>query len=100
MPSVFFLRYIFIPVWHSSARTTCGSWVSGKKRGRKKKTESLPVFDQDPLWQLEGEHIHTSVSPYYHNATLRQARTLFQGWKIHMEGYATVMGPLIKIPGT
>lgn len=73
-----------------------GFW---KKRGRKKKTESPPAFHQDPLWQLQGEHINTSVSPCYHNATPRQAHTLFQGWKIHMEGYATVRGPLIKILG-
>lgn len=60
-------------------------------------TESLPVLHQDPLWQLRLEHIPTSVLPCYHNATLRQAHTVFPGWKIPMEGYATIRGPPIKI---
>lgn len=45
MPSVFFLRYIFIPVWHSSTQTTRGSqFMEKEKRERKKKTKSLHIF--------------------------------------------------------
>lgn len=77
MPSVFFLRYVFVPVWHSSAQTTCGSrFLEKEKRERKKKIQSLPVLHQDPLWQLRGEPIQTSVLPCYHHATLRSAHSV------------------------
>ena len=97
MPSMFFLRYIFIPLWHSSAQTTCGSlFLEKKKREGRKKTQNLSVLHQDPLWQLQGEHIHTSVTPCYQDSTPRQACAGFHGWKIPMGGYTTVRGPLIK----
>lgn len=87
--------------FHSSVALICwnntwGSWVlEEKKKSRKKKTQSLPVLHQDPLWQLWGEHV---LSPSCQAHYLTQAGAVFQGWKTPMEGYATVSGPLIKIP--
>lgn len=73
-----------------------GELGSGRKEKVKKKENSKPSCSpQDPIWQLWGKHI---LSPCYHDTTWPEAGAVFQGWKTPMEGYATVRGPLIKIP--
>lgn len=68
-----------------------------REKGKKKENSKLSCPPSGSPLAVARKHIHTSVLPCYHDTTTRQARTVFQEWKIPMEGYTTVGGPPITI---
>lgn len=95
MLHVFFLSYVFIPVWHSSAQTIYGSWFLEKKRERKPISKLSCPPGRPPL--EVGKNIHSYFSVLLPRCYPKTGLYRVPGVGNLQEEYARAKDPLIKI---